>query len=152
MTQLVIFLLAVLASGLARVSCNSCSPATFYIKPSNSSNSDCPAENFCPCVTLDHLAANELPNRRNTDSITLILRYTQWCTHFDCFTKFCTKLIKHVIVTSQNTVYSWAAAEIPPTKIQLLSSNISVIEVSNLEIENFEIVGSSRSIFSVKKR
>ena len=148
MTQLVIFFLAVLAFGLARVSCNSCSPATFYIKPSNSSNSDCPAENFCPCITLDHLAANELLNRRNTDSITLIL--------LDGVHTSTVPLnfvqIKHVVVTNQNTAYSWAAAEAPLTKIQLLSSTISVIEVSNLEIENFEIVGSGRSVFLVQKR
>ena len=148
MTQLVIFLLAALASGLARVSCDLCSPATFYIKPSNSSNSDCPTENFCPCITLDHLAANELLNRRNTDSITLIL--------LDGVHTSTVPLnfvqIKHVVVTNQNTVYSWAAAEAPVTKIQLLSSTISVIEVSNLKIDNFEIVGSSKSVFLVQKR
>ena len=148
MIKLVNFLLGlVLAFRLAEVSCDSCSPAsTFYIKPSNGSNSDCPAD--CPCITLDHLAINELPNRRNTYSITLIL--------LDGVHNSTVSLsfvqIKHVVVTSQNTVNLWAVTELeaPPTLIQLLSSNISVVDVSTLEIKNLVIDASGRGVLIVE--
>lgn len=145
MVQLVVFPLVMLTFGFAGVSCDSCSPATFYIQPSNASNPDCPAD--CPCVTLGDMAMNKLPNLRNTDSITLIL--------LDGVHTSTVPLnfvqIQHVIITSQNTADLWTVVETPPTLIRLLSSNISVIDVSILEIKNLAIDGSGTSLLLVQK-
>ena len=146
MMKLVNFLLSlILAFRLAEVSCDSCSLATFYIKPSNGSNSECPTD--CPCITLDQLAVNKLPNRRNTDSITLILLDG---VHNSTISLSFVQ-IKHVIVTSQNTVNLWAVVETPPTLIQLLSSNISIVDVTTLEIKNLAIDASGRGVLIVQK-
>ena len=145
MVQLVIFLLVMLTFGPAGVSCDSCSPATFYIKPSNASNPDCPAD--CPCVTLDYMAMDKLPNLRNTDSVTLILLEGVHTSTVQLnFVQ-----IKHVIITSRSTADLWTVGETPPTLIRLLSSNISVIDASILEIKNLAVDGSGTSVLLVQK-
>ena len=145
MMQLVVFLLVMLRH--AGVSCDSYSPATFYIKPSNASNTNCPTD--CPCVTLDHLAVNELPNRRNTDSITLILiEGIHTSTVPLNFVQ-----IQQVIITSRNNADLWTSTvgETPPTLIRLLSSNISVVDVSILEVKSLAVDGSGMSVLSMQK-
>ena len=144
MMQLVVFLL--LTFGLAGVSCDSSSPATFYIKPTNATNPDCPSD--CPCVTLDHLAVNELSNLKNTDSVTLILLEG---VHTSTVTLNFVQ-IQHVVMISQNRAHlEWADMETPQTLIQLLSSNISVVDVSNLDIKNLAIDGGGTSVLLMQK-
>ena len=145
MMQRVVFLL--LAFGLAWMSRNLCSSATFYIKPTDATNPDCPSD--CPCITLDHLAANELPNLRNTDTVMLILLKG---VHNSTITLTFVQ-IQRVVMTShlQNSADFWGNATTLETLIQLLSSNISVTDVSNLEIKNLAIDGGGTSVLLVQK-
>ena len=137
--QLIVFLL--LAFSYARL----CSSATFYVTPTDATNPDCHAG--YTCVTLDHLALNELPNLRNTDSVTLILLDG---VHNSTVTLNFVQ-IRHVVMTSQNTTEVLSDLDNKQTLIQLLSSNISVIDVSFLEIKNLAIDGSGQSVLLVQK-
>lgn len=150
--KLVVLLLVTLVFGVSEVSCDSCPSGsyTFYIKPFNASRSDCPVAG-CPCITLDHLAVNELPSQRNSDSITLVLlEGIHTSTVPLSFIE-----IQHVIIAGQNTADLWAVTDAeapdPLTIIQLQSSNISVIDVSILEIKNLAIDGGGRAVLLMQK-
>ena len=88
-----------------------------------------------------------MPNLRNTDSVTLILLEG---VHNSTITLNFVQ-IRHVVMTSQNSAEVWADLDNQRTLIQMLSSNISVIDVSFLEIKNLAIDGSGQSVLLVQK-
>ena len=140
MLSLTILLLS--ASSQRGVLCDFCPPTTFYIKPTDAANPDCPAD--CRCITLDQLATKELPDLRYTDLVTLVLlegiHTSTVALNF--------RGIKHVVVTSRNGAASvWTDADPSQTQIRLLSSNISIMDASLIEVSNLVIDGGGESLF-----
>ena len=142
MEQLILFTLLYYFVGIPVIS-EACPTATFYITPTNANNPDCLSD--CPCVTLDDLATNQLPQVRNTDSLSLIFLKGV----HDSTVTMNFEQIQHVSMTTLNTFKDLGDTQ---TLIRLLSSNITVTDAAIFEMEHLAIhSGGPQSLFLLKK-
>ena len=128
--------------GSCQVSGNLCPSATFYITTTDATNPDCHTD--CPCLTLDHLARNELPKLYNTGSLSLYI--LQGVHNSTVALNFV--LIRKVVIFGMKCSND---LENPQTLIQLLSSNLTVSDVTILEIKCVAIDGGSGSVLEMEK-